>query len=221
MSIKTQALVVTGVFVLLTFAGAASAAESALWLRTPAISPDGGTVAFSYRGDIWTVAAEGGDAARLTVHGAHDFIPVWSRDGRWLAFASDRPVTFGGYHFILLDSDEINAFATGKDPEHASVAAFARRLVKEQDAGRPLEPGFHRRNLVVAGLVPKHLREQRVQIGEALFVWHRPRPPCGYLDRVSGVGMARALGKGGGSCLRVLSGGLIRVGDPVMVLDPR
>jgi beta-barrel assembly-enhancing protease len=31
--------------------------------------------------------------------------------GQSLAMASDQPETFGGYHFLLLDSDEINAFA--------------------------------------------------------------------------------------------------------------
>jgi len=31
--------------------------------------------------------------------------------GQTLAMASERPETFGGYHFLLLDSDEINAFA--------------------------------------------------------------------------------------------------------------
>jgi len=31
--------------------------------------------------------------------------------GQTLANASDRPETFGGYHFLILDSDEINAFA--------------------------------------------------------------------------------------------------------------
>lgn len=31
--------------------------------------------------------------------------------GRTLSLASDRPETFGGYHFQILDSDEINAFA--------------------------------------------------------------------------------------------------------------
>ena len=31
--------------------------------------------------------------------------------GQTLAMASDRPETFGGYHFLLLDSDELNAFA--------------------------------------------------------------------------------------------------------------
>jgi len=31
--------------------------------------------------------------------------------GQSLAVFSDRPETFGGYHFLLLDSDEVNAFA--------------------------------------------------------------------------------------------------------------
>ena len=31
--------------------------------------------------------------------------------GMTLAFSSDAPVTYGGYHFAILDSDEINAFA--------------------------------------------------------------------------------------------------------------
>jgi len=31
--------------------------------------------------------------------------------GQYLALCSDRPETFGGYHFQIMDSDEINAFA--------------------------------------------------------------------------------------------------------------
>ena len=31
--------------------------------------------------------------------------------GQTLSMASDRPETFGGYHFLMLDTDEINAFA--------------------------------------------------------------------------------------------------------------
>lgn len=31
--------------------------------------------------------------------------------GQTLAKASDKPETFGGYHFLILDSDEVNAFA--------------------------------------------------------------------------------------------------------------
>lgn len=59
-------------------------------MNTPALSPDGSRVCFSYRGDLWVVPATGGNAERLTVHSAHDAYPVWSPDGKWIAFASDR-----------------------------------------------------------------------------------------------------------------------------------
>jgi Tol biopolymer transport system component len=61
-----------------------------LWLRYPSISPDGKKIAFTYQGDIYVVQSSGGTAAPVTFHQGHDFMPVWSRDGRQIAFASDR-----------------------------------------------------------------------------------------------------------------------------------
>ncbi len=61
-----------------------------LWMRFPAISPDGKTVAFSYKGDIWTVPANGGQARQITTNPAYDAYPVWSPDSRQIAFASSR-----------------------------------------------------------------------------------------------------------------------------------
>lgn len=69
-------------------------AESPLWLRYPAISPDGRTIVFSHRGDLYRVPVSGGTAMPLTVHDAYEFMPVWSRDGQSLAFASDRNGNF-------------------------------------------------------------------------------------------------------------------------------
>ncbi len=68
-----------------------------LWLRYPSISPDGNTIAFCYKGDIYKISSKGGTASLLTLNEAHDFMPVWSPDGKWIAFASDRSGNFDIY----------------------------------------------------------------------------------------------------------------------------
>lgn len=69
---------------------AQQASNAPLWLRFPAISPDGKTIAFCYQGDIFTVPAEGGQAKQITSNPAYDTTPIWSPDGKKIAFASDR-----------------------------------------------------------------------------------------------------------------------------------
>ena len=77
----------------------AMAQEKPLWMRFCAISPDGQQIAFSYKGDIYTVAATGGEARQLTTNSAYDAYPVWSPDGQQIAFASTRE---GGFDVWLM-----------------------------------------------------------------------------------------------------------------------
>lgn len=79
----------------------AAAQEPIRFARTPDISPDGKVVAFSYLGDIWTVETIGGVARPVTMHQAHDLNPVFSPDGRMLAFSSNR---HGGYDVFVVPS---------------------------------------------------------------------------------------------------------------------
>ena len=66
------------------------AQDKPLWLRNTALSPDGSTIAFTFKGDIYTVPFGGGSATRLTASPAYDSWPVWSPDGGTIAFGSDR-----------------------------------------------------------------------------------------------------------------------------------
>lgn len=77
-------------FSLLLLVGSIQLATADTYVRQPAPSPDGSRIAFSYRGDIWTVNPDGTDPLRLTVHPAYDAAPVWSPDGKLIAFSSKR-----------------------------------------------------------------------------------------------------------------------------------
>ena len=60
-----------------------------LWLRQSAISPDGRQIAFTFQGNLFLVGSDGGTARVLVANGHHTSAPVWSPDGRAIAYASD------------------------------------------------------------------------------------------------------------------------------------
>lgn len=73
-----------------------------LWMRYPSISPDGKTIAFSYQGDIFTIASRGGEAKQITAHKAYDYVPIWSPDSKNIAFASNR---HGNFDVFLVSAE--------------------------------------------------------------------------------------------------------------------
>src|ERR1044071_9723259 len=71
-------------------AAAAAKAEPRPYFYEPSISPDRKEIAFVSGGDIWTAPAEGGEARLLVSHPATELKPLYSPDGRQLAFISTR-----------------------------------------------------------------------------------------------------------------------------------
>src|SRR5690554_1161407 len=73
--------------------------------KDPAISPDGEMVCFAYMNDLWLVPFSGGEARRITVSDGRDHSPVYSPDGNWIAFTSDRE-GFSAIYIIPADGGQ-------------------------------------------------------------------------------------------------------------------
>ena len=67
-----------------------SAEDSPLWLRKNDISPDGSKIAFTYKGNIYVVSADGGKASQITTNPSYDSDPIWTPDGNSIVFSSYR-----------------------------------------------------------------------------------------------------------------------------------
>jgi Tol biopolymer transport system component len=97
----------------------------------PAISPDGKTVAFQRRDeqsglyDIWLHDLARGTDSRFTFNSRDNEAPIWSPDGNYIAFSSDRSGSFGVYRKgaggtgqdELVDGHTFNAVPTGWSPD--------------------------------------------------------------------------------------------------------
>jgi Tol biopolymer transport system component len=83
-------------FVLLSF----SLFAQKKWIRYSAISPDASQIVFAYQGDLYLVSSQGGTAEPLLLSEAYESNPVWSNDGKKLAYTSD---LYGNFDIFILD----------------------------------------------------------------------------------------------------------------------
>lgn len=81
-------------------------AATPLWMRDVRISPDGTEIVFCYKGDIYKVPAKGGTATQLTTQDSYESTPLWSPDGKQIAFASDR---YGNFDVFVMPASGGNA----------------------------------------------------------------------------------------------------------------
>lgn len=105
------------------FLAQSQAQDNPLWLRYPTISPDGNTILFNYKGDIFSVAASGGTAIPLTISESYEYSAVWSHDGQQIAFASDR---YGNFDVFVMpatggEATRLTYHSNGEKPSDFSM----------------------------------------------------------------------------------------------------
>ena len=91
--------------ILFAFSASVGFAQPRAYFTEPSLSPDRKEIAFVSGGDIWTVPATGGVAALLVSHPANEARPLYSPDGRYLAFVSSRTGSGDIYLLTLATGD--------------------------------------------------------------------------------------------------------------------
>src|SRR5215813_12762806 len=76
------------------------------YFTEPSVSPGRAEIAFVSGGDIWTAPINGGEARLLVSHAATESRPLYSPDGKKLAFVSTRTGN-GDIYVLALDSGEL------------------------------------------------------------------------------------------------------------------
>jgi len=103
----------------------------------PTISPDGSEVAFVSGGDIWTVPATGGDARLLVAHAENETRPLYSPDGKYLAFGSTRSGN-GDIYLLTLDTGDLRRLTFDDGGESVTSWSKDSKLVYFQSTSRDI-----------------------------------------------------------------------------------
>ena len=154
--------------------------------------------------------------------GRVEWIGVRPQDGgRPVAVADVRAIAGVG-----LQGDHYGGGARGKrhvtliQQEHLAVVAKLLALRDGIVVPVPIDPSIVRRNIVISGLNLLALRSHRFRLGDALLEFTEPCHPCSQMEAALGRGGYNAMRGHGGICARLIDGGLIRIGDTLVVEDP-
>jgi MOSC domain-containing protein YiiM len=99
---------------------------------------------------------------------------------------------------------------------HITLIAAEALAELERASGIRLRPGEHRRNLVTSGVDLESLIGRELQVGGVRLYGVKPCVPCVHIEELTGhKGLLDALVGLGGLRTEIVTGGRIRVGDPI------
>ena len=146
------------------------------------------------------IAAEAGAPARSVVEAqaieGHGLDGGRYRDG--FGFYSATPTTPGARELTLIEEERLDEVARD---------------------GFPLAPGEHRRNISTRGISLDGLLGRQFMIGNVLCEGVRDCPPCNHLEAVTGRALLAPLIDRGGLRARIVTDGVIHVGDEIAPVD--
>jgi MOSC domain-containing protein YiiM len=125
-----------------------------------------------------------------------------------------------------LDGDRYFA-GTGtysRDPgsgRHVTLVEIEAIESLKRDYGIELAPTQTRRNIITREVALNHLVDREFCIAEVRLRGMRLCEPCAHLEQLTKRGVLRGLIHRGGLRAEVLSGGTIRIGDPIAAIEDR
>lgn len=143
---------------------------------------------------------------------------------RWLSVRPDRRAAVVSVEAVMakagsgLVGDHYRSFGGKRQVtllqwEH--LPAIAAMLGRDK-----IEPELLRRNLAVSGINLLALKDKHFSIGAAVFEFTGLAHPCSRMEEIFGAGGYNAVRGHGGITARVVSGGVIRLGDGVAACAP-
>lgn len=127
---------------------------------------------------------------------------VEAKAGKGLSGDRYRTSSNGARQVTLIQAEDLSA-----------IASYLQR--------EPIDPALMRRNIVVQGMNLLALKNKRFMVGTALLEYSGECQPCSRMEETFGAGGYNAVRGHGGITARILSDGIIRVGDSIRVADPK
>jgi MOSC domain-containing protein YiiM len=103
------------------------------------------------------------------------------------------------------------------DGRHVTLIESEALEALRRDYGITLDPSAARRNIVTRGVALNHWIGQEFRVGTVTLRGTRLCEPCLHLQKLSVANVMRGLVHRGGLRAEILAGGMIRVGDPILV----